>query len=144
MGDEKCPKCRGPLKVWATTTDGEHTSLTPWCEACDWDPSIEYSEPSEGKRAARDAAKAALLAACEPLAYWEPRDRLPTPEEEAAHTARHGAGAGWALLVLDVSGRWVPGDLNLTTMQRAQEIVAAHGEDVQCYAHVNGRPVGWP
>ena len=119
MDDVKCPRCRGPLET--RMDGGDHwigpVSAGAWCRSC-----------GEEWRRAEDF---------EHLAHWEPRDRLATPEEEAAHTEKHGAGAGW---MANQGLGWHPVQ-DAAEMEILREFV---GESWRSYPHVNGRPVGWP
>lgn len=120
MDDVKCPKCRGPIET--RREDGGDPWGVPvgagaWCRSC-----------GEEWRQAEDM---------EHLAHWEPRDRLPTPEEEDAHTAKHGAEAGW---MANQGMGWHPVD-DAAEMEILRGFV---GESWRSYPHVDGRPVGWP
>ena len=86
MDDVKCPACRGRLVSNSLRDDDGGIARWLECVDCAWSPVVQSdTTPAFGE----------LQDACRHLAHWEPRDRLPTPEEEAAHRARHGEGAVW-------------------------------------------------
>lgn len=123
-----CPRCREEMRVadWGA-------GFQAVCLECRW-RSCRY--PS-AEKAETDIA---------PLAWFEPRDRLPTIEEEAAHRERHGDGAGWMGrqrfttvgdgCITDWSG-WRP-------VSCALDAHPTPLREWQSYPHVEGRPVGWP
>jgi hypothetical protein len=80
------------------------------------------------------------IGACAGLAYFDPRDSLPTPEEEAAHRKRHGEGAGWMVRI-----RWHGDDWERWADVRTLGDTDEDDEtDIETYPHINGRPVAWP
>ena len=113
-----CPRCVSPLRVedWGA-------GISALCPVCLW---------QSRRFPSREKAEAEVSA----LAWWEPRPRLPTPAEEAAHRERHGEGAGWMVRCY-IGGEWRDWGI-------AREFGAVHPHPVQSYPHVNGRPVGWP
>lgn len=78
------------------------------------------------------------------------RKRLPTPEEEAAHRARHGKTAGWMVRLPATKQYGVQPWIDPKPRAGAPE--GPHGlaafrlqDDVwESYPHVDGRPVAWP
>ena len=130
MGDVKCPRCGGEIEI-----QGSDVTMYPQCVGeCGWSPVVLGSDL--GWPDNEDTLRADVLASVRELAHWEPRDRLPTPEEEAAHTARHGAEAGWMGRCY-VSGMW-------RNWNAGWGAGPDHLHPVESYPHVNGRPVGWP
>lgn len=77
-----------------------------------------------------------------PLSWFEPRDRLPTPEERRALEVKHGADAAFCVRVVQ------PGRKTITVDSvHAQAMYGPGLKDatsILCWAEVNGRPVGWP
>ena len=136
MSDALCPKCRAPL-FHDEETPGGNVAIHPGCSACGWEPVAIFSEyPVGGAEAAKAEALATLNADVSPLAWFEPRDRLPTPEEDAAHREKHGERAGWMGRCY-VSGMW-------RNWSAGWGAGPDHLHPVESYPHVNGRPVGWP
>ena len=127
-----CPRCREEMRVadWGA-------GFQAVCLECRW-RSCRY--PS-AEKAETDIA---------PLAWFEPRDRLPTPAEEEAHLERHGGAAGW--MVLQTGGtevarlhqlHFVPNEA--VVLRYYREMVGAGLWVVTVYpALKDGRPVGWP
>lgn len=90
MSDPTCPKCAGALQVFQRHGDLGGSTAYAHCDACRWQgPTVESYMVTSA------ALTTEALEECRHLAYLEPRDRLPTEAEEAAHRARHGDGAGW-------------------------------------------------
>ena len=129
--DVECPRCRGQMIANGPFQfDGPYPLFTAMCVDCDWIGPI-----CQDVKVAFDM--------CRPMAYFEPRPRLPTKEEEAAHRARHGEGAGW---------------LGITHLVRMPRNIASPLDEatrflwegrkragwVSVWPHVNGRPVAWP
>lgn len=128
MDDAKCPKCRGPIET--RMDGGDHwigpVSAGAWCRSCGdtWvcDDDFEH------------------------LAHWEPRPRLPTVEEEAAHRERHGDGAGWMgrQRFTTVGDGCVTGWSGWRPVSCTLDAHPTPLREWQSYPHVDGRPVGWP
>lgn len=124
MNEALCPKCRGPIET--RMDGGDHwigpVSAGAWCRGCGnaWVCEDDF----------------------EPLAYWEPRDRLPTPEEEAAHREKHGGDAGWMVRVAEVPVFCAV--ITPDSWDNWRRAEAARPDKFQSYPHVGGRPVGWP
>lgn len=135
MAEAKCPACRGELGGAAFAQHCGCETIVAKCGACGWrSPWDEVGHGGENY----DAAEAFVLDQCAPLAYFDPRPDLPTVEEDAAHRARHGEGAGFMY-------RIVPGVLYFTSLGRYPKLNTDRGRrDIEVYAHVNGRPVAWP
>lgn len=131
MDDTLCPRCGGKVEVQASDV-----TMYPQCIGdCGWSPVVLGSDlgwPDD-----EDILRADVLSSVHHLAHWEPRDRLPTPEEDAAHAARHGDAAGW---MANQGMGWRSVD-DAAEMEILRGFV---GESWRSYPHVNGRPVGWP
>lgn len=132
MDDVRCPKCRGGLRTC-------HRALG-YEAVCAEDCGFVGPMLPEPRMA---------LEACRHLCWQGVCDRLPTPEEEAAHRARHGEGAGWMVRITGgaefrdsgASRRWHdPGALAQSRYRR----YALDGVTFESYPHVNGRPVAGP
>ena len=123
MGDAKCPKCLGRLERLRFQTSQVE------CVDC----RQRWSSDED----------------CRRVAWYEPRDRLPTPDERQALEAKHGPRAGWMARV--------KGDESFHPI-RGSRVWDERGGDadgwaqwywlnagsVESYPHVDGRPVGWP
>lgn len=139
MSDVKCPRCRGELC-------GEYHP-GGWVAACNL---CGFTGPLS-----RGAVSA--LAACASLACFDPRERLPTEEEERSHRERHGEEAGWVIqheIREDDThpwvGKWwlpefaVPADIVLARECEAPDPDWGVHYRHRSWPHVNGRPVAWP
>lgn len=142
MDKVKCPRCREPLEESIHDVNCGCQVVGAECQACGWTSpggvSGRCGDPHH------DTIVATLLGACAPLAYFEPRERLPTPEEEAAHRARHGEGAGWFIRFRFIGrlewSEWA--DCRQVEGSPIPALIRSAG--FEAYPHINGRPVAWP
>lgn len=133
MDDVRCPKCRGGLRTC-------HRALG-YEAVCAEDCGFVGPMLPEPQMA---------LEACRHLCWQGIRKRLPTPEEEAAHRARHGKTAGWMVRLPATKQYGVQPWIDPKPRAGAPE--GPHGlaafrlqDDVwESYPHVDGRPVAWP
>jgi hypothetical protein len=137
VDDTLCPRCRAEkIRPVHVIRREEVAAVFPYCDACGW--VVGQALTSLGaERGGVDGADRLVGEQVRHLAHWEPRDRLPTPEEEAAHTAKHGAEAGW---MANQGMGWHSVD-DAAEMEILRGFV---GESWRSYPHVDGRPVGWP
>ena len=140
--DVECPRCRGQMIANGPFPfDEPYPLFTAMCVDCDWIGPI-----CQDVKVAFDM--------CRPMAYFEPRPRLPTKEEEAAHRARHGDGAGFRVR------RRVKGgpDVGWSSWMALSGPAPCHGWMVEAEHYrdatpndwesvpetADGRPVAWP
>lgn len=137
MGEVKCPACRGELSTIVGRDYGDGL-FDAGVECTNGDCLFEVTSVSD----------------CAHLAYFDPRPRLPTPEEEAAHLGRHGDGAGWMVRITNPNENliprlkdWSPWGSPLIGQWRSSEAgwhAKIHNSGVESYPHVSGRPVRGP
>lgn len=137
--EAKCPKCRGTLDFGLGPADHNGNYIGAACVSANC---TFYSERGSTADLTQQA-------------YFAPRQRLPTPEEETAHRSRHGEGAGWmvrwsglsdqadgtAKAIVDFMCRFSDYGASIHEESRVWEREVVLFES---YPHVNGRPVGWP
>lgn len=137
MSDEvKCPK--GCDRVFLDVED-DRGRFQAVCHFC-------------GLAGTKEPTPEAARAEFSRLAYFDPGDRLPTAEEEAAHRERWGEQAGWMVWLT----RWTMASHPslLRPSDWAPDMIAAWRDEILkaapdlfeivAHPHTNGRPVGWP
>lgn len=135
----KCPACRGAIRIVDHPQRGGVITVGAVCPTCGWEaPAGLYDADMRSTPEQTQCEHESFAAGLAPLAYFDPRPRLPTAEEEAAHQERHGEKAGWMY-------RIVPGATYFTPLGR-HPTFQRHGprRDVECHPHVDGRPVRGP
>lgn len=132
----KCPKCRGVLASEVEQEHGGDFTILARCDACGWQSPVG-AVPWTGEGVGDECRR--VLEECSHLAYFDPRERMPTAAENVALAAKYGTDARWMVQVRLGSGRlaWMDGET-------AALVVPSHVKPRAYYAHINGRPVAWP
>lgn len=149
MGDVKCPKCRAEkIRTVHVIRREEVVAVFPYCDACGWVVGQAVTSMGADRGGIDGVERLVYEQACS-LAHFEPRDRLPTPDERQALEAKHGPRAGWMARVKGdevfhpIRGSRVWDERGGDADGWAQWYWLNAGS-VESYPHVDGRPVGWP
>lgn len=138
MSDQaRCPACRGPMTLREGGRNDDESEVWLSCDACGW---AGCSEAKPWDTSIHDVAES-LRKTVGALAYFDPRPRLPTEEEETAHREKHGEEAAWFVRGPLPNGVW---EQSSPSALRVWRRYAADGETWHAYPHVDGRPVVGP